>query len=177
GVLACSVGRARLRTGAVRGSRQLPPRLPTSDFRLRRLPSPCSGGEPAPHTPRKPAPWSGQRVAHAAGRGLLDEPVSYRRVFRLPTSDCVDFPRLARVGGRPPIPPESRRTGVLSGSRPSENRGCSRIASAPAASSDFRLPPTSPASPGEQRAARWLGRGRWSEDRRPCGGWRSPRRR
>src|SRR5690606_40021782 len=49
-------------------------------------------------------------------------------------------PSLRSGGGTTPHTPERRRTGVLSGSRPSENRGCSRIASAPAASSDFRLP-------------------------------------
>src|SRR5690606_42112464 len=45
----------------------------------------------------------------------------------------VGFPRFARVGGRPPIPPECRRTGVVSGSRPSKNRDRSPIASAPSA--------------------------------------------
>src|SRR5690606_23056309 len=48
----------------------------------------------------------------------------------------VGFPRFARVGGRPPIPPECRRTGVVSGSRPSKNQDRSRIASGRS------LPPT-----------------------------------
>src|SRR5690606_5891018 len=48
-------------------------------------------------------------------------------------------PRFARWGGRPPIPPECRRTGVVGGSRPCENQDRARIASAPAASSGFRL--------------------------------------
>src|SRR5690606_32632705 len=49
-------------------------------------------------------------------------------------------PSLRSVGGRPPIPPECRRTGVVGGPRPSENQDRARIASAAAAS--HQLPPT-----------------------------------
>src|SRR5690606_4591667 len=55
----------------------------------------------------------------------------------------VDFPRFARVGGRPPYPPECRRTGVVSGSRPSEYQDRTRIASSGRLPlTTYHLPPT-----------------------------------
>src|SRR5690606_17654628 len=50
------------------------------------------------------------------------------------------LPRFARVRGRPPIPPESRRTCSRIWSRESKHRNGARVASAAAAT--YHLPPT-----------------------------------
>src|SRR5690606_23056307 len=64
-----------------------------------------------------------------------------------PTTYHSRLPRFARVGGRPPIPPECRRTGVVSGSRPSKNQDRSRIASGRfLPPTTYHLPPTTSAS-------------------------------
>src|SRR5690606_21562721 len=60
----------------------------------------------------------------------------------------ICLPRAARLGGRPPIPPEGRRTGAVTGSRDSENQDRSRIASGP------YLPPTTHHPPLATRSFR-----------------------
>src|SRR5690606_34499539 len=114
-------------------------RPPTSDFRLPTVLISLASlgwGDDPPYPPSVGvlARWAGRaRLRTRAVRG------SRRVPPRLPPSDGVAVPRFARGGGRPPTPPECRRTGALGGSRPSENQDRARIASPPAAPSAFRL--------------------------------------
>src|SRR5690606_39307674 len=94
-----------------------------ASYYLRRAtPSLRWGGGTPPHTPRGSAYWRVGRVACVKAPGLSADRVGSRRVS-LPTTYDSRLPRFARVGGRPPMPPEGRRTGALGGWRVSKHRG------------------------------------------------------
>src|SRR5690606_13894714 len=136
----------------------------TSDFRLPTVLISLASlgwGDDPPYPPSVGvlARWAGRaRLRTRTVRG------SRRLPPRLPPSDCVDFPRFARVRGPPPIPPVCRRTDALVGSRPSEDQDRALIASAPAASSAFRLPTSDFRLPPSDSAFRLSSENRIQDD-------------